>query len=813
MTATDGAAANPTVRFSFVLPLWNSDPTLLGEQLDAIAAQAGNWECVTVDDGSADTAGIELVESRSTDDPRFRALRRASNGGIAAATNDAIATARGEWIVFCDHDDRVHHDALDHLATAIAAHDDVDLIYTDEQVVDTDGHVLDVYRKPDWSPERLLGQNYLNHLVAVRAALIERIGGLDADFAPCPDREFTLRASGAARRIVHLPEVLYDWRSLPGSVAHDVAEKPGVAAAVVAAAQRHLDDNTVAVSSVPDAPTSARIARHVPSPLPNVATITLDAGVTPDEIDRQLRATDAPYVQLLPGVARPMESDSIAALIAQAARERVVGVGPRVVTYDGRIVSVGRVLRPHVRDLQQRWESDYLGRWGEYAVAREVASLHPAGLVLDRTAVLDMGGFDAARLIDWAELGPPPNEAAKAALDTPLGIELTVAVLGAAADRTGHPLLWTPLAELTLPNTAFALDSDIEAVIAAQRALAETSPTVFHDRYSPRGVNVRDEQPAEPPVGPPTESRLRRRFDATKSALIDQLDLPRIADRADRGADGVVHLDATVQRVWRRIADLAGVVHRNHDPRLARLDQLASIEEGTLWAAHAPLRAQPTISVVLPTRNRLDYLRSAIGSVLDQVYTRWQLVIVDDGGADGTPDYLPTLDDDRIQVVRTEGVGASAARNVGVANATGEWVAFLDDDNVMHPVWLRAIAEHVGRHAVVQAVYGATVRADREDNSRPFVQFTDPLDVDRLVVNNSIDLGAVAVRRDHPELRFDESLERFIDWDLVVRLARADDLTPLPALAGVYTADAPGRISAGSIDAPLAAMRRRFRAL
>ncbi|MEM9515797.1 MAG: glycosyltransferase [Actinomycetota bacterium] len=811
MTAADGATEHHNVTFSFVLPLWNSDPTLLAQQLEAIAGQGGSWECVAVDDGSTDTAGIELVEARAADDQRFRALRRTSNGGIAAATNDAVAAATGDWVAFCDHDDRVHDDALDHLRAAITAHPDADLIYTDEQVVDTDGQVLDVYRKPDWSPERLLGQNYLNHLVAVRAALIERIGGLDADFAPCPDREFTLRASRAARRVVHVPEILYDWRSLPGSVAHDVGAKPGVAAAVVAAAQRHVDDVAVDVSSVADEATSARIAWPAPSPLPEITDIALHLGTTPEEIDRQLRTTDAPLVRLLPVDALSMTHESTAALVAQVVRDRVVAAGPRVVTYDRRIVSVGRELRPHLRDVHQRWGAEYLGRWGEFAVAREVASLHPAGLLLDRASVLDMGGFDAARLIDRAELGAPPNEAASVALDTPLGIELTVAVLGAAADRAGRPLLWTPLAELALPNTAFALDSDIEAVIAAQRALTQTSPTVFDDRYSPSGVDVRDEQPAQPPEPPPTASALRRRLDATKTAVIGQLDLPRIAGRADRGADGVARLDATVQRVWRRIADLAAVVHRNHDPRLVRLDQLAAIEEGTLWATYAPLRRTPPISVVLPTHNRVDYLQGAIGSVLDQAYAGWQLVIVDDGSSDGTADYLAALDDDRIQVVRTEGVGAAAARNAGIVEATGEWVAFLDDDNVMHPVWLRAIAEHVGRHAEAQALYGATVRADRKLDSRPFVQFTEPLELDRLIVDNSIDLGAVAVRRDHPELRFDDSLTRFIDWDLVVRLARANDLAPLPALAGMYTADAPDRISAGSIDEPLAAMRRRFR--
>ena len=793
--------------YSFVLPLWNSDPALLGEQLDAIAAQTGVWECIAVDDGSTDTAGIELVEQRAAVDPRFRPVRRSTNGGIAAATNDAIDAAGHDWIVFCDHDDRVHPDALDRLTATITSIADVDLIYTDEQVIDAAGDVVEPYRKPDWSPERLLGQNYLNHLVAVRRTLIRRIGGLDGAFAPCPDREFTLRATAAARRIEHIPEILYDWRSIPGSVAQAVGEKPGVAAAVVAAAQRHAPDNVV-VSSVPEAEVSARIEWPVPAPAPTIADVALEPTTTPADIERALRTTDADLVRLMPANASQMSAASIEALIAQASRDHVVAVGPRVVTADRRIVSVGRALRPHLRDLYRGGDADYLGQWGEYTVAREVAALHPAGVVLDRRAVLELGGFDGAELITRHQLGASVTNAAAVALSLSVGIDFTLVLLGLAAAETGRSLLWTPLAEVSLPPGSFRLDADIEAIIAAQQSIERT--VALDDRYSPQGVTPRIVAPS-PGHPSPAQSRFRRGLDVTKSAIVDQLDLPRIADRADRAADAAADLGGSIQRIWHRIAQVANVVERNHEPRLADQEMIARIDAATAWAQYAPLRATPLISVVLPTRNRRELVSTAIASVADQRYDNWQLVVVDDGSTDGTADLLSGLDDERIEVVHTDGVGASAARNVGLAAASGEWIAFLDDDNVMHPVWLRAIAEHVGRHPAASGLFGATLRADRPDDHRPYVQFTETIDVRRLEVDNSIDLGAVAVRRGHPELHFDESLERFIDWDLVVRLARRDALAGLPVFAGVYTTDAPDRISSGAIEGPLAAMRTRFR--
>ncbi len=95
---------------------------------------------------------------------------------------------------------------------------------------------------------------------------------------------------------------------------------------------------------------------------------------------------------------------------------------------------------------------------------------------------------------------------------------------------------------------------------------------------------------------------------------------------------------------------------------------------------------RPIVSVVLPTYNRLNYLREAVASVLAQTYDRWELIVVDDGSTDRTVEYLRTLPRHRVQIVRrTHRSNAAIARNLGLAHARGDYVAFLDSDDVWLP--------------------------------------------------------------------------------------------------------------------------------
>jgi glycosyltransferase involved in cell wall biosynthesis len=93
---------------------------------------------------------------------------------------------------------------------------------------------------------------------------------------------------------------------------------------------------------------------------------------------------------------------------------------------------------------------------------------------------------------------------------------------------------------------------------------------------------------------------------------------------------------------------------------------------------------RPTVSVVIATRNRCMLLSEAIATVLDQSFTDWELIVVDDASTDGTAEYLTTLRDNRIRALIQEArAERSAARNRGLETAHGEFVMFLDDDDML----------------------------------------------------------------------------------------------------------------------------------
>ena len=116
------------------------------------------------------------------------------------------------------------------------------------------------------------------------------------------------------------------------------------------------------------------------------------------------------------------------------------------------------------------------------------------------------------------------------------------------------------------------------------------------------------------------------------------------------------------------------------------------------------------VSVIIPTRNRLAFLRESIASVEAQSHPNWELVVVDDASDDGTSDWLGTLSDRRMRVMRMEQhAGRSAARNRGLQEAVAEWVLFLDDDDRLKPRALARLVAALEEHPHVVASVGARV--------------------------------------------------------------------------------------------------------
>ena len=103
-------------------------------------------------------------------------------------------------------------------------------------------------------------------------------------------------------------------------------------------------------------------------------------------------------------------------------------------------------------------------------------------------------------------------------------------------------------------------------------------------------------------------------------------------------------------------------------------------------------------SVIITTYNRAATVTRAVQSVLSQQGVELELIVVDDGSTDQTPLVLSEVNDPRVHTVRRENGGMSAARNTGIARASGDWIAFLDDDDVALPGWLAGFASMIDDH-------------------------------------------------------------------------------------------------------------------
>jgi glycosyltransferase involved in cell wall biosynthesis len=153
----------------------------------------------------------------------------------------------------------------------------------------------------------------------------------------------------------------------------------------------------------------------------------------------------------------------------------------------------------------------------------------------------------------------------------------------------------------------------------------------------------------------------------------------------------------------------------------------------------------PTFSVMICTYNRAELLPRAMDSVLSQHHPDFELVVVDDGSTDATPDVVRRYSDPRVRYVHQENQGLGAARNAGVAHSTGRYVLFLDDDDLALPRWLHEFAGAIdGEPAVVSC--GEVLEAD--DGTPVQTRLPGPLGPGFADYSGWFLPGTFAVRRD-----------------------------------------------------------------
>ena len=280
MTDRKQSSFDPNFRafFSILTPVYNPSITDFIDCVRSVRNQSYPlWEWCLVDDCSTDRRIWPLLKLIALRDKRIKIQRRSENGGISAASNDALAMASGTFVALLDNDDELAPNALASVNHQLALQPDIGYLYSDEDKIDDEGRHFGRFNKPDWSPERLLCQNYCNHFSVIDIDLVREVGGYRADFDGAQDHDLLLRIAELDPKVVHIPEVLYHWRATAGSTALDVSEKPaavdaGRRAIASAVERREINGTVVRAGEI-----YHRVHRH-PTSYPKVSIIVPTRG-------------------------------------------------------------------------------------------------------------------------------------------------------------------------------------------------------------------------------------------------------------------------------------------------------------------------------------------------------------------------------------------------------------------------------------------------------------------------------------------------------------------------------------------------------
>jgi glycosyltransferase involved in cell wall biosynthesis len=227
------------IKFSVVMPVYNVEIQWLEKAIASVEQQNyKNWEICIADDCSTKQEVRDYLTKRKSSSIKVVLLEQ--NQGISGATNEAAKLATGDYIVLMDNDDMLAVNALDEFFQRIKE-ETPDILYSDMDIIDEQDRPRDPLLKPDWSPDLLLSQMYVGHLLGFRKSLFEEVGGFRSEFNGSQDYDLMLRMTEKTDRIAHVPAILYHWRALPSSTATNAESKPYAQTAGLRAIQEHLD--------------------------------------------------------------------------------------------------------------------------------------------------------------------------------------------------------------------------------------------------------------------------------------------------------------------------------------------------------------------------------------------------------------------------------------------------------------------------------------------------------------------------------------------------------------------------------------------
>ncbi|MBX6424294.1 glycosyltransferase [Thermosulfurimonas sp. F29] len=392
---------------SIVTPVYNTEPAFLFECVFSVLMQSyPYWELCLVDDGSDRTDTRLQLESISGVDCRIKLKRLERNRGIAAALNEGVKMARGEYVAFLDHDDVLHPEALYRVVEFMRNHPDMDILYTDRDELSPGGLRFRHLLKPAWSPETILSTIYLFHLTVWRRKFIlkfrggffRREGPFRSEFDGSQDYDLLLRAIEKTPGIAHLPRVLYHWRQHPGSLAMRAEAKEYTFEAARRALEEALKRRGIPARAE-EIPWlwrgNFRLRFERPPEGGYLTLVWKEPEEVRDRVGEGL-SSRAEFLIFLGPEVHPLEEESIRELLYWFHVPEVGMVTGKILDPGGRLWHAGLVLKPEgdVLAVYRGFPESEPGYMAVTAVARNVSVPHPYCVAIRRKALLEAGFAD-----------------------------------------------------------------------------------------------------------------------------------------------------------------------------------------------------------------------------------------------------------------------------------------------------------------------------------------------------------------------------------------------------------------------------------
>ncbi|EPZ0322608.1 glycosyltransferase family 2 protein [Citrobacter freundii] len=262
---------------SVVMPVYNPEEVYLRACIDSVLEQSyPYWELCIADDKSPKEHVQRVLREYEAKDKRINVVYRQQNGHISAASNSALEIAKGDFVALLDHDDALPEHALLFMAQTIHSQPNARILYSDEDKLNAKGERFEPHFKSDWNPDLFFSQNYVSHLGVYHHDLLKKISGFRLGVEGSQDQDLLLRCLPhvQADQIVHIPRVLYHWRTVEGSTALASGEKSYTTDAGIKALQDYFATRQPGVKvEAGRVPNTYRVCYPIPEPAPLVSLL------------------------------------------------------------------------------------------------------------------------------------------------------------------------------------------------------------------------------------------------------------------------------------------------------------------------------------------------------------------------------------------------------------------------------------------------------------------------------------------------------------------------------------------------------------